>query len=151
MNFSERLTVPLWWWPVGLAIGGIGAAEVHGGASGVLRSVVPYVVLPSLVLVGLALSGRPRVRVLDGVLHVPGARAPVTAFGRLETLDHDGVRRWLGPLAQPHAFVAVRAWVPTAVRVAIDDPGDDTPYWVVSTRRPAALVAAVEATRSAGP
>ena len=35
------------------------------------------------------------------------------------------------------------------VRVPLTDPADPTPYWLVSTRHPARLVAALDAARSA--
>ncbi|MGH8922343.1 MAG: DUF3093 family protein, partial [Actinomycetes bacterium] len=33
--FDERLTVPWWWWPLGLGIAALLAAEVHMGYPGV--------------------------------------------------------------------------------------------------------------------
>ncbi len=146
-SYDERLVVPWWWWPVGLAIAFVGAAEVHGGASGPLRAVLPYVVLPGLTTLVLIVSSRSRVRLADGVLHVPGARVPVTALGAMSSLDATGVRRWLGPLAQRWAFVALRPWLQSAVRLELADPADDTPYWLIGTRRPAELVAALEQAR----
>lgn len=147
VTYNERLAVPWWWWPVGLAIAVVAAAEIHGGTGGPLRSVLPYVVLPGLTALVLTVSSRSRVRVVDGVLHVPGARLPVSAIGALTALDPTGVRRWLGPLAQPWAFVALRPWLQTGVRVELDDRADDTPYWLIGSRRPAELVAALEDAR----
>ena len=146
-SYDERLVVPWWWWPVGLAIAVLGAAEIHGGASGPLRSVLPYVVLPGLTALVLAVASRSRVRLADGVLHVRGARVPVTSLGSITPLDATGVRRWLGPLAHRWAFVALRPWLQSAVRLELADPADDTPYWLIGTRRPAELVAALEQAR----
>ena len=140
--FEERLTVPWWWWPAGVALGLLLAAVVHGGADGP-RAVVPYAVAVPLVLVLLARASGGRVRVADGVLHVPGARVPVALVDRAVALDRESVRRLAGPQRHPWAHLACRGFVPTAVLVELDDPADDTPYWVVSTRRPDALVAAV--------
>ncbi|MGW9267500.1 DUF3093 family protein, partial [Gordonia terrae] len=36
-----------------------------------------------------------------------------------------------------------RSWVKTMVLIVLDDPDDPTPYWLVSTRRPAELLAAL--------
>jgi len=63
-------------------------------------------------------------------------------------LDATGRRELLGPLADPLAFVVQRPWVPGAVQVMLDDPDDPTPYWVVSTRQPARLAAALLAARA---
>ena len=51
------------------------------------------------------------------------------------------------------AHVCLRAWARTAVRVEVVDPADPTPYWLVSTRHPARLAAAIgrRAHRPGGP
>jgi Protein of unknown function (DUF3093) len=46
-------------------------------------------------------------------------------------------------MADPAAFVVSRPWLHTAVRLMVDDPADPTPYWVVGTRRPDRLLAAI--------
>jgi hypothetical protein len=43
-----------------------------------------------------------------------------------------------------------RPWIKGAVQVHLDDPSDPTPYWVVSSRRPATLASALLAARAAG-
>jgi hypothetical protein len=144
--YEERLTAPPLWWVGGLAVAAMLAAGLHAGGSGA-RAVVPYVVLPLLVLGGLALSSRGRVRVADGVLHVPGARIPLTHVGGVTPLDREGTRRVRGPLAEPRAYVATKPWLSGSVRVQVEDPEDDTPYWLVGTRDPARLTAALQAAR----
>ena len=134
--------MPVWWGLAGLGVALLAAAELHSGAGG-WRAVVPYVSLPPVALVVLALLSRKQVRVEAGVLHVPGARAPLTAFGPPEVLDAEGLRRWRGPDADATAWVAVPAWARSAVRLPVVDPADDTPYWLVGTRRADALAAAL--------
>jgi hypothetical protein len=141
-SYDERLTVPWWWWPGGVALAVLLAAIVHAGAGGA-RAVVPYAVAVPLSLVVVARANRGRVSVVDGVLHVPGARVPVALVDRAVPLDPVSLRRLSGPQRHPWAHLARKGFVPTAVLVELDDPEDDTPYWVVSTRRPAELVAAV--------
>ena len=41
------------------------------------------------------------------------------------------------------AFVAIRPWIGPGVQIILDDPDDPTPYWVVSTRHPRRLMAAM--------
>ena len=146
-SYDEQLAVPWWVWPAGLALSVLMAAQLHGGGSGFSRAVLPYVVLPLLTLGGLLLLSRGRVRVRDGVLHVPGARLPLAAVGGVTALDREATRRLRGPIASPLAFVATRPWLPLAVRVDLADPDDDTPYWLVGTRSPSALVEALRSAR----
>ena len=142
MTYEERLAVPGWAWPVGVALAVLLAAPVHGGHGG-WRAVVPYAVAVPAVLAALALASRGRVRVADGVLHVPGARVPLTHVGAVRALDDERTRRLLGPTADLRAHVVHRPWLRRSVQVWIEDPEDDTPYWLVASRRPDELAAAV--------
>jgi hypothetical protein len=148
MRHNERLAVPWWLWAAGLALAGMFAAELHLGASGP-RGWLPYAVLLPLAAAGLWLLGRLRVAVTDGELLVDDARLPVRYVAGVTVLGPAEKRLLLGQAAHPYAFVVQRPWVPGAVQVHLDDPADPTPYWVVSSRRPAALAAAVLAERDA--
>ncbi|CAN5240254.1 hypothetical protein BH24ACT10_BH24ACT10_03860 [soil metagenome] len=148
-SYDQPLRAPVSWWLAGLALSVLLAAAVHAGGSGA-RAVVPYVLVPALVLGGLGLASQGRVRVTDGVLHVPRARIPLTHVGGITPLDRDGTRQVRGPLAEPRAYVVTRPWLSGAVRVQVEDPEDDTPYWLVGARDPGALAQALSGARSAG-
>lgn len=142
MTYREVLRVPLWWALIGLGIALGAAAEIHLGAHGA-RAVVPYVLLPLLTVVALVVLSRQRVYVEHGVLHVPGARAPLTAFGPAQVLDRKALRLQLGVAARPDAWVVVRPWLTQAVLLPVVDPDDDTPYWLIGTRDPVGLAVAL--------
>lgn len=148
VRFDEARAAPLLWWAAGLALSVLLAAAVHSGFGGA-RAVVPYVVVPALVLGGLAMASRGRVQVVGDVLHVPGARIPLEFVGGITPLDRTAVRQVMGPLAEPRAYVSTRPWLPGAVRVQVEDPEDDTPYWLVGTRDPARLARVLQ--RRTGP
>ncbi|GHJ49643.1 hypothetical protein Cs7R123_69850 [Catellatospora sp. TT07R-123] len=139
---TERLTVPLWMWPVAVLVAGVLAAEIGLGAPG-LRTWMPYAVLLPLALAGLWRLGRIRVAVTGDEFQVDDARLPLRAVSRAIALDGATRRELLGPSADPLAFVVQRPWIAEAVQVVLDDPDDITPYWVVSTRRPDALARAL--------
>jgi hypothetical protein len=141
-SYDERWVVPWWWWPSALGLATLVAAELHAGVPGT-RAVVPYAVLLPLVLVLLALGSRGRVQVRDGVLHVPGARIPLVHLGAGVVLDRESLRRQAGPMADRDAFLVSRPWLHSAVRVMVTDPEDDTPYWIIGTRHPERLLAAL--------
>ena len=142
-SYDERLAPPPWVWLAVLSVALVAAAALHSGAPG-WRAVVPYAVLLPVAVLGLLLASRGRVTVADGVLHVPGARIPLDHLGGVTPLNREGTRRMRGPLAEPRAFVATRGWLTESVRVQVEDPEDDTPYWLVGTRRPAELAAALQ-------
>jgi hypothetical protein len=81
--------------------------------------------------------------VSDGVLRAGSARIPVALLGPAQALDVAAMRHELGPGLDARAYVCLRAWARTGVRVALDDPADPTPYWLISTRRPQLLVEAL--------
>ncbi|UJP39187.1 DUF3093 domain-containing protein [Cellulomonas palmilytica] len=107
----------------------------------VLATVVALVV--AVVTVVLVLRWTPRVRVHGGELHAGPAHIPLDLLRDPVALEGPALREALGPGLDARAYVCLRGWIRTAVRVDVDDPADPTPYWVVSTRRPAALVAAL--------
>lgn len=146
-TFQERWIVPWWWWPATLALAALVAAELHGGAPGT-RAVLPYAVLLPLSLVLLGVGSRGGLRIEDGVLHVPGARIPVRFLDDPVLLDREAFRRQTGPMADRSAFVASRPWLHQAVRLLVTDPADPTPYWVIGSRHPERLVAAIAAARA---
>jgi hypothetical protein len=81
---------------------------------------------------------------VDGVeLRAGAAHVPVALLRDPRALDAAQTRHELGPGLDARTHLAHRGWVRTAVRVDLDDPADPTPAWVVSTRRPDALVAAL--------
>lgn len=151
-TYAERLALPWWLVVPALAVVALLAAEVHLGAGG-LRSWLPYAVLLPLAAVGLGWLGRIRIAVAPGAegmeLRVDDARLPVRYIAGAIPLDPAGKRELLGPLAHPLAFVVQRPWVPGVVQVMLDDPADPTPYWVVSSRRPERLAAALLNARKA--
>jgi hypothetical protein len=148
VTYHERWIVPLVWWPCTLGIATLVAAELHSGAPGT-RAVLPYAVLLPLAVILLSAGSRGSIRVADGLLHVPGARIPIAQLADGVVLDREAFRVQTGPMADPNAFVISRPWLHAAVRLTVDDPDDPTPYWVVGTRRPAALLAALSAEAAA--
>ncbi|MFG1951282.1 DUF3093 domain-containing protein [Micromonospora sp. NPDC048830] len=145
--YSERLSLPWWLWLAGVALGGFLGLELWMGADGV-RAWLPFAVLLPATVAALWWLGRIRVAVADGELRVDDARLPLRFVADAVPLDAAGRREVLGVGADPLAFVVQRPWIPGAVQVVLDDPADPTPFWVVSSRDPVRLAAALVAARS---
>ncbi|MBI4943220.1 MAG: DUF3093 domain-containing protein [Actinobacteria bacterium] len=144
-GYHERLT-PAWWvWLVAAGFAGsfgVVLSRVDGTAALVVTVVV-------LVLVVVALVRTTAVVSVDPELFVAGrARLPVGYVGGVEALDAEAMRRARSVELDARAYLCLRGWVAGGVRVRLDDPQDDTPYWLVSTRRPERLAAALETARS---
>ncbi|MGH3976298.1 MAG: DUF3093 domain-containing protein [Pseudonocardiaceae bacterium] len=132
--FDERLTVPWWWWPLGLGVAALLAAEVHMGYPGV-RAWLPYLLTVPLAGVVLMRMGRRRVRLSGGELQVGLAHVPIRHLGQVQVIHPSVKQRPLGPDLDPAAFVLHSAWIGPMLRVEITDPRDPTPYWIFSVRR----------------
>lgn len=148
-SHHERLSVPLRWWVQGtmlvasfwLAFAVSTPAVVAWSATGVL--VVAMVAL-------LSGYGSPRIDVEDGWLRAGRARISGEFVGGAEPLDPEATRRVAGREADARAFLLLRPYLKRAVRVTVRDQRDPTPYWLVSTRDPEHLAAAIRVISGAG-
>ena len=59
-------------------------------------------------------------------------------------LDEKQARALSGPRADPAAHLLLRPYLKRAVYVGLADPAGGVPYWLVATRHPAELAAAIE-------
>lgn len=145
--YHERLRVPLTWWLVGLATIAILATEVVPGWPLPVEAAI-YVVLVGGV-VGLLLNwSRPSVDVGGGELRVAKARLPLAAVGEVTALDEAQTRSLRGPRGDPAAFLIIRPYLRQAVYVEVTGPAT-APYWLVGTRHPVELAAAINRARPA--
>lgn len=141
-QYSERLT-PAWW--IWLCAAGFAASFGI-----VLIRVDPVASLVATLAV-LALCSYALVRTtapvaVDATSFVAGrARLPLDVVAGVEALDAEEMRRARSVELDARAYLCLRGWVAGGVRVRLDDPEDDTPYWLVSSRHPVALAAALGA------
>jgi hypothetical protein len=142
MDYSERLRVPLSWWLVGLFFA-LSFVTAVGFYAGPWVAVVAGVVTALAVSVALLWFGRLRVRVDTDGLHAGDALLEWPFVGDVTPLSAAATRERLGAKADPAAWLAVRGYVPGSVEVKVDDPADPHPYWLVSTRAPQELAAAL--------
>jgi hypothetical protein len=146
--YHERLWVPVSWWLPGLAVIVILGAELAAGFGWPVAAAI-YAVLVAGWAAMLLSWGRPRVEVAGRELIAGGARLALAGAGQVSVLDRAQTRAITGPRADPAAFSLIRPYLREAVYVEVTDPVAGTPYWVVGTRRPAELAAAINSARPA--
>ncbi|MGM1030036.1 MAG: DUF3093 domain-containing protein [Actinomycetota bacterium] len=145
-SYRERL-VPPWWMLL------------------VLLLIVPaalLVFLPVDILVGAAVAiglysvivavlwlGAPVVEVQDGTLRAGRARIDVAHLGATDALRGPDATAALRADWNPSDHHVISPWTKAVVRVAVEDPSDPTGAWVISSRRPELLAAAIGDARSA--
>lgn len=141
-GYRERLYLPWWHWILPLVAAGLLAAEVNMGYPGV-RAWLPYLIVIPLTLLLLWRFGSAKVEVRGGELHVGDAHLPLEFVGETQIIPARFKRQVLGPAFDPAAFALHRGWVGPMVWIHVTDEQDPTPYWLVSTRHPEQLVAAL--------
>lgn len=109
-------------------------SEAIGAVASVLLTVAVEVVL---------VLSAPIVSVTDGVLHAGAARIPVELTGDTEAFRGPDATTARGTQLDARAFTMFRGWVDPVVRIRVTDPDDPVPYWLVSTRHPRRLLAAL--------
>jgi hypothetical protein len=154
VRYRERLWVPWWWWPPGLALAGLIALEVNQGVPG-MPNWLPFAVLLPVAAAALVWLSRFEVRVVgDGghpalvgdnqtELWVGEAHLPVSVVSRSTEVPRSAKSAALGRQLDPAAYVVHRAWIGPMVLLVLDDPDDPTPYWLVSCRHPDRVLSAL--------
>ncbi|MDY0912688.1 DUF3093 domain-containing protein [Rathayibacter festucae] len=104
-------------------------------------------VVVALVLYGgtvaTLLATSPTIEVVDGELWAGRAHIPLELVGDAVAFTGERAFAQRGPRLDARAFLVIRGWVRDVVRVPIEDPADPTPYWLLSSRRPNDVVAAI--------
>ncbi len=108
---------------------------------------IPAGIATAIVLVvgctAMLVRAAPTIAVEPGELLAGRARIPVVLLGETVPARGEEARHERGPGLDARAHLVLRGWVDPVVRIAVVDPDDPTPYWLVSTRRPDELAAAI--------
>lgn len=146
MLFRERLTVPIVWW----ALAGLFALSVLLAIGAYLGPVwgVGTTLATLLVAAALFASAAIVISVDRDQIRIGRASIEHAYIAGCRALDADATRRRAGVEADARAHLVLRPYVKTAVEIALDDPDDPVPYWLVSTRHPRQLAAAMQAAAS---
>lgn len=137
-DYVETLRVPLRWWAFTTMLwASMLLAMLAALPPAVALSLAAA--LAGLLVLALVGYGGARVSLVDGVFSAGRARIPVTFLREPEPLDAPATRRVAGVEADARAYLLLRPYVATSVRVLLTDPADPTPYWLVSTRHPGLL------------
>ncbi|WP_081346090.1 DUF3093 domain-containing protein [Mycobacteroides chelonae] len=147
IRYSERLWVPWWWALPGFGAATLLALEINQSMRQ-LPNWVPYPILFVIVAGVLLWFSRIRVEVTTGPDGAPELRAgsahlPVSVIAKSAAIPASAKSAALGRQLDPAAFVVHRAWIGPLVLVVLDDADDPTPYWLVSSRHPDRVLAAL--------
>lgn len=145
-TYSERLWAPVWAWLLPPALVSV-VAIAYGSAYGALLG---WLLLGFGTAIGWwALAAwSPLVRVDDRVLRAGRARLPLRYAGPPEALIGQAFREEVRS-GDARAYVVVRPWATrSGVSVPVTDLEDPHPRWLVASRHPERLAAALESARA---
>ena len=145
-DYRERLHVPLAWWLLAVPTVLIFGATLYAG----LAEPWPIIIMTGLAAGCAALlitMGLGTVEIRDGALWAGNAALPLTAVSEVARLDEKQTTRLRGPRADPAAHLYSRPYLKESVYLAVSPSSSAAPYWLIGTRHPAELAAAVERCR----
>ncbi|MFV0429643.1 MAG: DUF3093 domain-containing protein [Arachnia sp.] len=144
MAYEERLRVPVVWWLLALAFVGTIAVVMAAYLEWWVAVVVGGLVGGGVLAV-LGSYGGLAIAVSDDDLRVGPNRLGAAYIGTVEALSGADAARALGPAADHRDFLRTRPYIEGLVKIQVDDPADPHPYWLISSRHPDRLGAAVTA------
>lgn len=145
MRHRERLLPPIWLFAVCLLV--VPAAVLVFLPIDPVWGWIVAIGLYAGVVVMLVIAA-PVVVVDDTTLAAGRARIPLSALGEPQALDRAASYAVLHADWDARAYHSTVPWTPLLVRVPVVDDADPTTAWVVSTRRPDALAAAIREARA---
>jgi hypothetical protein len=148
-GYFERLRTPWWWYLGAVGVSVLLGLEFAVAIAGWVAWAPFAILLPTTLLVVRRLSSG-RVAV-DGSTLLAGDRSLALAeVEQVIDLNATELRRLVGRHSDPLAFTYIRSWIGPGVQLVLRPPADPQPaerypepYWVVSTRRPDRLLAAI--------
>jgi hypothetical protein len=106
--------------------------------AGIVTGVVLY-----LAVITLLTITAPVIEVHEGMLRAGRAEISLADTGEAVPAFDAQARIERGTGLDARAFLVIRGWVQPVVKVPITDPADPAPYWLLSSRRPKELAAAI--------
>jgi hypothetical protein len=152
-SYHERLFAPPLWWVTGMLTMLTFGAIVWTGFDLVI-TLATFAGVIAITAAFLVNWGRVVIEVAGDELRVGTDRLPLADVGEVRPLDERQARALRGPRADPRAHVLIRPYLRSAVYIEVARLGAASPYWLLATRRPEELAAAIESARpvvSSGP
>jgi hypothetical protein len=149
-SYREHLRVPASYWVLGFITMATFASFTWAGFS-ILVAIAAYVLLVIGPGVAMWIWGNATIAVDGGELRAGPDALALAQAGHVQVLDEQQTAKLRGPLADPAGLMLIRPYLKRAVYVEVlqDAAGGDThPYWLVGSRDPEALAAAIVGMRA---
>jgi hypothetical protein len=145
-SYRERLLVPVSYWLLAVPVVVLLGAETWFLVGGAIPPIV-IGVLGVIVAIFLVHWSSATIEVTGDVLRAGRDTLALSEAGKVIALDEKQAMALRGPRADPSAHILLRPYLKRAVYIGLADPSDGVPYWLVATRHPDRLAAAIERAR----
>jgi len=103
------------------------------------KAALASLIATSALLVLIAIKSAMVIEINEHELRIGRAHIDLEFLKNAQSLTSIHVRNLRTRDADPAAFLAIRFWSSTGVRVDINDPQDATPYWLITSNNGEAL------------
>jgi hypothetical protein len=86
-------------------------------------------------IIAIAITARSEIVIDEKELRIGRAHIELRYLNKVLMLNKDEMRLLRTRDADPAAFLAIKFWIPTGVKITLKDERDSTPYWLVSSRK----------------
>ncbi len=99
------------------------------------RATLITLAISTLALIWIAIAMRSEITFDGNILRIDKANIEVKYLGKVTLLDKTAMRLLRTRDADPAAYLAIKFWEPSGLRVDLNDPRDKTPYWLITSKR----------------
>ncbi len=139
--FKERASWPIWLWAFLLFLSGSLSIAIWAALGNTWAEVSMLTQLVGLLF--LSHSTPLEIEVTADLLRVGPARIERKYISGVTSLTSEEMRILRGPKINTAAYMQIRFWISTGVKITISDPQDPTPYWLVSSKKAHQLAGAL--------
>ena len=139
--FKERASWPIWLWAFLLFLSGSLSIAIWAALGNTWAEV--SFLAQALGLIFLWQSTPLEIEVTADLLRVGPARIERKYISAVTSLTSEEMRILRGPKINTAAYMQIRFWISTGVKITISDPQDPTPYWLVSSKKAHQLAGAL--------
>jgi Protein of unknown function (DUF3093) len=136
-EYSETIRPPWWLWLIVLLIAATFSLAIWAALG--IWITLAFSIGELLLITYAALTLTLNIEVTKGWLIVGNAAIERAYIHNFLPLGKREMRLARGQRLDPAAYLAIRFWLNTGVKIDLRDPKDPTPYWLVSSRKPEIL------------
>ena len=103
-------------------------------AFGSLLTIYTFIIA-TVALIYIAFKMRSIISITTEELRIDNAHIDLKYLGEVTVLDASAMRLLRTRDANPAAYLAIKFWTPTGIKIELKDPRDPTPYWLITSKR----------------